>query len=849
VLQVASQLAAAQLVTAPVRAAMTVLGCALGVGLVFAMNVVGASVSTSFSRSVDGLAGRASWSLGDGGGVDEALLEHVRAVRGVLRALPTIEEQVQHAGDRRSLMLLAFDTLSDERLHAGGAGPELGFDPLVFLNDPLGVLIGESLARELGVSVGDAIPCHTSAGLLALTVHGLLPSSPLLRALGGHVLVMDVYAAQLSLGRGAHFDRIDVIADTQADTEGLGEALRKASAGRATVSRSHQRSQEADQLVAGFRLGVGLTSFVAMLGSAFIVYNAMSVSVARRKRELGVLRALGAGRGQVLVLVLLEGGLVGLLGTGLGVALGLLLGEQVLALAGQAIDQLGGTVPHDTPRFTPSPASLLLALGIGVGTSLLASALPAWRAGQVEPITALRTHTPELTARPGSASSWLALVSASVAFCCALLARSARSSVWAACAALLLVLAGTLLAPSVVSLVARTAERALRHGPPGLRLGADNFRRNAVRNAVAVAALGIALGNVVNIGCFLSSLKRGTSEWFERTLRADVLVLGGAGVQATFAHQFPEALAERVAALPEVEFVNTLRVVRHTYAGKPFHLAAHDMERASRYDEVPVVAGDLAEALPAITRGEAVAVSETFAQTFGTQLGDTLALDTPSGPASFRVALVYVDYGSNLGIVALSRAAYVQRWGDHRLDALWVYARPHTPTEDLDRRIARVLGHEHTLTVLPNGSFKRSAMAVFDRSFALTRALEVVSLLVALLGVGNALAVSVLDRVRELGVLRALGASRSQVSGIFMVEALLIGGASALLGAGTGLATSVYVVHEMLRLELGWRIAWHGSPWIVLEMGTAALLVAAAASLFPVRTALRSDPQSALSLP
>jgi putative ABC transport system permease protein len=849
VLQVASQLAAAQLVIAPVRAAMTVLGCALGVGLVFAMNVVGESVSTSFSRSVDGLAGRASWSLGEGGGVDESLLDQVRGVPGVALALPMIEEQVQHAGDGRTLMVLAFDTLSDERLHAGGAGPELGFDPLVFLNDPLGVLITESLARELDVSVGDSVRCHTSAGLLALKVHGTVNSSPLVRALGGNLLVMDVYAAQLSLRRGGRFDRIDIIAAPQADAEALGTALRKASAGHATVARSRQRSQEADQLVAGFRLGVWLTSVVAMLSSAFIVYNAMAVSVARRQRELGVLRALGAGRRQVLALVLLEGGLIGLLGTGLGVVLGLLLGEQVLALAGQAVDQLGGTVPHDTPRFTPSPASLLLALGIGVGTSLLASALPAWRAGRVEPMAALRAHAPERIARQGSSFGWLALVSAVVACSCAFMARSAHSSAWAACAALLLVLAGTLLAPIVVSVVAHTAERALRHGPAGLRLGADNFRRNAVRNGVAVAALGIALGNGVNIGCFLSSLKRGTSEWFERTLRADVLVLGGSGVQATFAHQFPEALVERVSALPEVEFVNALRVVRHTHAGRPFHLAAHDMESAARYDDVPVVAGDLADALPAITRGEAVAISETFAQAFGTRLGDRLSLDTPSGPTSFRVALVYVDYGSNLGIVALSRTAYVRLWGDHRLDSLWVYARPHVHTDGLDRRVARVLGSEHTLTVLANGSFKRGAMAVFDRSFALTRALEVVSLLVALLGVGNALAVSVLDRARELGVLRALGASRSQVSGIFMVEAILIGGASALLGAGTGIATSIYVVREMLRLEMGWRIPWHGSPWIVFEMCLAALLVAGAASLFPVRAALRSNPQSALSLP
>jgi putative ABC transport system permease protein len=837
------------LTASPGRTFLTVFGVVLGVALVFAIDLVNGSVMASFRRNIDRLAGKTALILGDGTGVDEELLEVIRGVPGVELASPVIQDSVRDIARATQLAVMAVDSLADngETDAEQSRGTVQIPDEVAFLNDPRAIVLSRSYAKKHGLALGSVLELETLHGPAKFTVRGLLSPDGAAKVFGGDLAMMDVYAAQIAFERGRRFDRVDVIPRPNQDIESLARSLRAAVAERVAVTRPQQRARDAEQILAGFNLGLTVASLLAILVGAFIVYNAIAISVAQRRKEIGILRALGATRRQVVTLFVGEGLLIGLIGSALGVPLGLALGHAALSTVSASISEL--YVPVRVDELFVSAAQLGLAVALGASSAFLAALLPARRAAHVEPSAAMRKSVESrdlgFSSARGALLASLLMTLLAVAF--AYGARTRQDFVLGTGAALCLALATAFLAPALVRCTAWLARRLTSRRAPAVRLGVLSFERNGARNAIAVAALSLALGNVVNIGCFLESIKQNTVTWFERTLRADILVFAGMKVQGKFEHPLPGSMLGELAAMPGVEFVNPLRMTQHSFRDRAFYLFAYDLPKYSQYDEVPVVEGDLKGALEEIARGEGLAASETFAKEFGIALGDSITLQTAAGPRAFRISLIYVDYSAELGILTTTREVYVRLWGDSLIDWFGLYLRPGTPALPLRERIARELGARHQLMVLGNAEYKAEAVGLFDKSFALMRAMELVAIAIALLGIVNTLVVSVIDRTVELGILKAIGAVGRQVRTMFVTEAMLIGVTSALLGVAGGAALSLFTVKEMLRLQMGWQIPWEGSPSVVLETVIVAQLVALVAAWLPARTAAKLDVVQALA--
>jgi putative ABC transport system permease protein len=821
---------------------------ALGVASVFALALVKDSVVGAFQSSVRRLSGSTTWVIGEGGGLDEELLEPLRAVPGVAVAAPVIQESVRDVGHQRSLMVMAVDTVADDgvrdyEVQKGDAEVE---DDLAFLNDPRGVLVSHTYAAAHGLSIGDVLTLDTPAGRASFNVRGLLTARGAALAFGGDLLVMDVYAAQIAFERGRRFDRVDVVATEGTESEALRARLAAVLAGRAKITRPGQRGEDVERMLATFSLGLTLASVVGLFVGGFIVYNALAIAVAQRRREIGILRALGATRGQVRVLFVGEGLVFGVLGAALGVLLGALLGRAALVSFGDTISDLFLAVRADALSF--SHDQLALALGMGLCTALAASYLPARSASEVEPVAAMAARSEASIESPRARRRWLR-TSLALGLTSLTLAAVAHGSERVDLGALAMggfMLSCALAAPSLTRGVARSARRLTRRSRPALRLGVIGFERNARRNAVAVAALGLALANLVQIASFLVSMRQSTNAWLERTLRADLVVFAGEKVQARFEHPLPEALGERLSELSGAVLVDPFRMVRQHLHGRPFYLFSYELDAYRKYTEIPVVAGDLDEAMRAIEAGTGIAANETFAREFAVGLGDTLVLDTPSGPHTFRVALLYADYSADLGILTTTRAVYRTLWKDPLVDSFNLYLRDRSQAAAVRDRLAATLSAERQLLVLSNADYKREVVSVFARSFGLMRAMELVALAIALLGIVNTLIVSVIDRTRELGILRALGCDAVSLMRMLVVEALLIGTSAALFGLAVGLPMAAYSVKELLRFQLGWRVPFQVDAEVVVEALLAALLVAALGALYPARRATRAKVVDAL---
>jgi putative ABC transport system permease protein len=830
------------------RAALRVLAIVLGVAIVFSVSLVNASVLGAFRDSVAKLTGHAKLSIGAEIGVDDDLLERVRAVPGVEGAIPIIELTVRDVRAHSQLAVLALDTLSDPSARGYDvASTDAHIDDVVaFLNDPHGVLITPAYAKRAGVRVGEKLLLDTPQGRVEFRIHGTHEPRGLATIYGGDLLLMDVYAAQIAFDRGRRFDRIDVVPAPGTDSTVLARAIEAALDHKVAVSRTERRADEAERLVAGYRLALSFASLVALFVGGFIIYNALAIAVAQRRRDIGILRALGTTRFRVLLLFVGEELIVGLVGATLGLGVGYLLARGSLGAVAASISTL--YLPIKLTELVIHGSDVATAFGLGIAAAVVAAFIPAHRAASIDPVQAMSdTVQASDIAPPVSISSLQAAGAAFAAtIACAALAHRYESATLTILVTCLILFTGVFVASPLASWVGRSAQRCAPRVGPAFLLGTVAFARNRARNTVAIAALALALANVVNADTLIDSMTKATDAWLGRSFRADVFVFAGTEVHARNEHPMPSSLRAELQALSEVEFVQAFRMVRRSYRGQPFYLLSEDFEGYRRYNELAIVDGELADALPQLEDGTGIAASEVFTHSFGLRLGDSVTLETPAGPKTFKIALVYTDYRADIGILFTTRSAYQRIFRDDLVDLYSVYLTKPTLVERVREQIARLFGERYGLLALGSREYKRDLAGVIDRTMTLARAIELVAVVVAGLGIINALLVGVLDRRREIGVLKALGTDRRQLSFIVLVEAVLIACTAALLGTLLGMALSSYVVLEALRIQIGWRIGLHVSGWMFVEAFMFAIPLAVCAAWWPIRWAGRLEVVEAL---
>jgi putative ABC transport system permease protein len=830
------------------RSLLTLFGITLGVAVVFAIDVVNTSVMHSFRGAIDKVAGKTALTVGAGTGIDEEWLETVRAVPGVAAVAPMIEQSTWDDKTKTQLMVLGVDTVTDSQVrdYEVHTNDVQVADELAFLNNPHAVIVTTRFAERVGVKIGDTLHLDTVDGKADFTILGTLAARGPATVFGGDLLLMDVYASQIAFGRGKRFDHLDVVPEEGVAVDALKSRIEHALAGKATVTRPQRRSQEAERLMAGFSLGLSLIGLVAIFVGGFVVYNALAIAVVQRRHEIGVWRALGATRMHMMCVFLGEGLIMGLLGAIAGLGFGMLLARAVVQVVSGAITSLYVHLQLD--ELSVSTRDVVAALAVGVVSSGIAAYLPARRAAFVEPSSVMRKQNGGESAAFASGRTSLRMACAAllVAAIAAWFAHVRHDFLLGYTVSGICALAVGFFAPSLGALVGKAARRLTRGAAPDIVLGVVSFMRNVGRNSVAIAAFGIGLANVVNTDTFVGSMKYSTTRWFERAARADLIVFVGQKVQANIEHPLPESVGRELAQYPGVAFVDPFRMTNQSLDGRPFKLAAHELERYREFNELPVVQGDVERAMPKISAGTGLAASEAFVHDFGLHVGDQVTLQTGSGPRSFEIALIYLDYSSDLGILMTTRSVYTRLWNDTLVDTYSLYLKPGVNGDDVRGRISTDLSSRHGLLVLSNEQYRAGFLEFIDASFALMRGTEIVAIIVAVLGIITTLLVSVMDRRTEIGMLKAIGADAKQIQRMLITEAALIGLASSIIGVCFGAVFSAYIVRELLRFQVGWVMSWRMSGWVIVEAIALGQFVTILAAWWPVRSARRVAPAEAL---
>jgi putative ABC transport system permease protein len=826
---------------------LTIAGIVLGVAVFVGIHTANQSVVYAFHQTVDRIAGSTQLQISAGEtGFDENVLDRVQAVPEVRVAVPVIEAVVNTSVEGQgNLLILGVDMTGDRSLrdYSLESGDQDIDDPLVFLAQPDSLMVTDTYARQNHLSVGAKVPMSTMDGRKLFTIRGVMTSSGLTSAFGGNLAVMDVYAAQKIFGRGRKFDRIDLAVKDGASVGKVQSKLETLLGPGFQVQEPSARAQQFDSISRIYTLSANVTSVFALFIGMFIIYNTFQIAVTQRRSEIGILRALGATRRQILTLFLGESVVAGLFGSMLGLLAGIAIARGMTGYIGSLLGEIYG-LAQKADEISTNPTLMTLAVVLGVVTSVVAALLPARSAARVDPVQALQKGKyQQLSQGENRIRRTAALVIALAAAGCLLLKRY---PIFFYAGDALAVLAALLLTPAFALWLARALRPLLRWmRPVEGTLAADSLLQAPRRTSGAVAALMLSLALVVALGGLARASYDSIFGWLRVALNPDLFVSPSQSLtQRDF--RFPESMGAQLRSIPGVGQVQLVRDARIEIQGKPTMFVAADIADLKKHATLPPVAGNTEDMFRRAEQGTAVLASENFALLRGFKLGDIVDIPSPNGVLHLPIAGIVTDYSDEQGSLLVDRALYKRSWNDSEVNVFRIYLAPGAAGADVKRRILEKFGNQRRLFVLTNREVRRYILKLTDQWFGITYVQIAVAVLVAVLGIVNTLTVSITDRRRELGVLQAVGGLRNQIRGTIWLEALAVGTVGLILGLALGALQLYYSLHISAEDMAGLRLNYEYPYPIALWLLPGILLVAFLSAIAPAETAVRGSLVEAL---
>ncbi len=825
------------------RTGLTTVGIALGVAVFVGMHAANQSVLAAFATTIDGIAGKAEFQISAGEtGFGEDILEKIQAAPSVRAAAPVIEAIVDsNIAGQGNLLILAVDMTGDRTLreYDFDSGDEaIVDDPLIFLAQPDSLIVSKDFASHNDLHVGSSLTLGTVEGEKAFTVRGIMKPSGLASAFGGKLAVMDIYAAQKMFGRGRTFDRIDLAVKPGVTPGDCQRELRALLGPAFDVERPSGRGHQFESMLAAYSLMVNISSTFALFIGMFLIFNAFATAVTQRRSEIGILRAIGATRGQIRLLFLGESAIMGLVGSGAGLLVGTVIARAIAFPIGALITNFYRTAQNVTEIAT-SPSLLGLALVIGVATSVAAAAIPARNAARLDPIEALQKgRLYAITNRAGRLRITTAIVLCVLAVA-SLQVSGSRPVFYAGYISL--IVASLLLGPFMSLAVARTIRPILLWlRPVEGALAADSLIQSPGRTSGSVVALMLSIALVVGFEGMGRANYKSIIDWAETVLNPDLFIVPSQSFD-TRAARLPAVMESEIAAIPGVARVQSLRNGRITFQGRPTMAVIFDMANMLQtVGRQKPVAGTIDDMYRKSALGEGVIVSDNLAQLRHLVRGDTVEIDAPYGTIRLPIVGIVVDYSDQQGSILLDRKLFATYWHDDSASMYRIFVTPGRRIEDVRQAIFDRYAGQRQVFVMTNAELKQHIIGVIGNWFGLTTIQIAVAVLVAILGIINTLTVSIADRRRELGTLKAVGAQHGQIRGTIWLEAVSVAAIGLILGFVLGAINLFYVLEIIHHDVAGLRLDYDYPVRVAVTLVPVMFVSAFVAAVWPARAAVRA---------
>jgi putative ABC transport system permease protein len=761
------------------RALLSVLGIALGVALGYGVYLVNRAAVEDLAASVRAIAGEADLQVRGGrAGFPETLYPQIAKLPGVAWVNPGLELDVGIAGSEQTIRVIGVDVL-----RAGK--PELLAADKVLLSPLAAEVFKEERLRLL-----------VGAGVVELDVAGV-------GDLKGFAALTDIATAQWRLGRLGELNRLDVHLTTGANRDEVANAIKPVLPPGVHVAAVETLEQASGYPSRAYRVNLNVLAMVALFTGGFLVFSAQALEVARRRGEHALLRVLGLTAPGLARLILFEAGALGAAGGLLGVAVGYVLALGAVRYAGADLGagQFRAIAPNIEITFLP----LLVYIAAGMFVALAGAFLPALDASRAPPAQALRAGDEQRMFR-----------------------RVARA--WPGVA---FIIAGALLAQlgpvdglpvfgyvaigcflvGAIALMPRVSQSIFNIVPLTSRipiaLAIAQLRGAPGQAAVSLAAIVASFSLMAAMAIMVASFRQSVDEWLDVVLPAELYFRTTHAGDTGF---LEPGFEQRVRALPQIERADFLRSGRISLdpARPAISLIARDRAETAfplvseRYQRRP---GD-----PPL-----VWVSEAVFDLYGFRPGNKIELPINGRPVAVAIGAVFRDYARQHGAILMERADYIALTGDRRVNDAALWLKPGvTPAQAMDA--IRALPGGAQLDMAPPTEIREVSLSIFDRSFAVTYAMEAVAVLVGLFGLSSSLGAIVLARRREFGMLRHLGLTRGQIRAMLAAEGGLLALLGALAGLVVGTAISLILVYVVNRQSFSWSMELHPPYGLLLTL-------------------------------
>jgi putative ABC transport system permease protein len=809
----------------PGHSLVSVLAIAMGVALSFAVHLINESALNEFSAAVRSVNGQADFELrAQNEGFDENIYPRVAEHPQVAVASPVIELDVlalNAQGDKLGMRLRGVDALIVPAI-----APELfaqvasGEDRLAML-EPSAVFVNQAAAAWLA----SAAPSEQAAlRLVAGTRSMPYAVRGRVAAAGPPLAVMDLAGVQASFGWLGRLSRIDVRLKPGADQATVLRELDLPSAIRAVTPE--QSTQQVTQVSRAYRVNLTVLAMVAVFTGGFLVFSALSLSVARRLPQLALLGVLGLSAKDRARWILLEALLLGALGSLIGIALGTLLAQSALQLLSG--DLGGGYFPGVAPALLWSPWAALVFVMLGLLAAAIGALLPARMAQQMQPALALKgASLGQGHAPPSRWTPWVGPTLLLMGLALSFLPPIGELPLAAYAAVACLLLGGMACVPQGVALMLglwhpQTNALAL--------LAVERARQQRHVATVAVAGVVASLALSVALTIMVGSFRVSIGQWLNTVLPADLYVRIGSGRAGDTAFLSPTFVAQ-AAALAGVKQVEPQRVMSIQWQADrpPVALIARQVVDPER--SLPWVQGPGPTTLAATQPGAPaipIYVSEAMVSLYGANPGTRLQLPLPNGQQVAAMVMgVWRDYARQNGAVLMQRSDFERLTQDTRVNDLALWLVPNASAASVQARLRELAGDAGALLEFASAAeIRQLSLRIFDRSFAVTYWLQAVAIGMGLFGLASSVSAQVLARRKEFGLLVHLGLTKNQVQSLIVAETALWTSVGIVVGLLLGAAISAVLVHVVNPQSFHWTMDWV-LPWWRLLVQAAAVLAAA----------------------
>lgn len=805
----------------PLLAALNILSMALGVAVYLATQIANDSANRAFAATVDMVAGKADLQItAPARNLPETVFPMAASAAGISAATPLVHGFVtlpDFPGEY--LEILGIDTFTNEpfRTFEPTDFDAAKFDFQRWLAGPGGIAVTQEFVAKHKLKAGDKIRAQVNTLDRELEVGFILRSEG---AFDSSFAAMDIGWAQELLGRRGELSAIQLRLANPRDRERAVAELRKILPKDAAVAAPAQRTEEVSKMLGGFELNLAAMSLLSLVVGMFLIYNTVSASVARRHREIGILRSLGVTRHEIRTLFLGEAIVLGAIGATLGLAGGLLLAKVLVNAVAETISSLYVLV--SVKEVALDPWTFVIAWTIGLASVVASAWLPAHTAAHLEPVRALHSGAIlERSVNPSPAWLWSGLISILLAAVFSFLALSTGPP-WLGFVATFFVVAGfSLLVPWSTmhfSTGAGAFFRALRRyrGKAIVEgeLGAANLSRALLRNSITIAALAAAVAMTVGVSVMVFSFRQTVATWMSDTLVADLFVAPASNEIVGPSSFVPPAAVQFLQDHPAVETIDTFRELTLPM-GKT--TAAVAVIRGSARRHFQFIRGNGPEILRRFLAGPCVLISESFARRHRLGDGQSIELTTPEGVRQFPIAGIFYDYTRDEGVVYLSQRSFVQFWHDDRVNGVAVYLKNAGSGEAVTEAFRQQFSRDGQFRIHSNGSLRTRIFEIFDQTFAVTYVLRTIAIVVAITGIFLSLTILIAERSRELAIVRAIGGSRGQIRRLLLWETALLGVLAAVIGVASGLCLALVLTGVINRAFFGWTIQL-AFPWLSLAL-------------------------------